>query len=109
MVQQLEKRGAAKESRHQDIRKFHRKPCYGCLEFSGGYLKNMGYIQNISSDGMYIEAPELIKKGKEFVFVLPCPFTSGPINIIGEVARTDKKGMGVEFKVSNPTTILSDL
>ena len=101
MAQQLESWGAAKESRHQDKRKFHRKPCYGRLEFSGGYLKHRGYIQNISSDGMYIEAREFIKKGKEIIIVLSLPFTSGPIKILGEVARTDEKGMGVEFKLSH--------
>jgi hypothetical protein len=86
------------EAKHsQDRRKFERMPYFMPVDFATLERAFNGYIQNISSGGMLIEARESITEGQQLTLAFMRPKSKAFIKVGGEVVRTANDGFGVEF------------
>jgi hypothetical protein len=89
------------EAKHsQDRRKFERMPYFMPVDFATLDRAFNGYIQNISSGGMLIEARESIAEGQQLTLAFMRPKSKAFIKVGGQIVRTATDGFGVEFNAS---------
>lgn len=86
------------EAKHsQDRRKFERMPYFMPVDFATMDRAFNGYIQNISSGGMLIEARESLSEGQQLTLAFMRPKSKEFVKVGGQVVRTVNDGFGVEF------------
>lgn len=56
------------------------------------------YIQNISRCGMFIETQRRFEVGEKVMLTFQIPSSKKTYKVIGEVARSQRNGIGVKFK-----------
>ena len=81
-----------------DERKHNRRPCYLEVSYSDYHRLGHGMIQNISTDGAFIQSPAPFPPGQPLVMTFEFPQTAKPLKVSGKIAWTDEYGMGVNFE-----------
>lgn len=81
-----------------DERKHNRRSCFLDVSYSDYRRLGHGTIQNISSDGAFIQPTAPFPPGRSLVMTFEVPQTSKPLKINGKIAWTDEYGMGVNFE-----------
>jgi hypothetical protein len=87
-----------REQHNFDVSRRHpRKPSKIPVDCLIGDFSFTHFIQNISKSGAFIETqlPFLINKAVTMSFCLPG--NEVPVKTLGKIARTDSKGIGVQF------------
>ena len=86
-----------KEKRAND-----RKLCHISMFFSTSEQVYPGYIENISSTGLFIKADEPMTTGKEILMLFNMKGFNKTLKIRGEIAHTANDGFGVKFENLDP-------
>lgn len=79
-------------------RKHPRKPCSIIVDYATQDKAFRDYIRDISKGGVFIETSNFFSAGQEFIMTFSIPNQDKPFMFIGEVVRTDGRGVGVKFK-----------
>ncbi|MGD9079480.1 MAG: PilZ domain-containing protein, partial [Desulfobacterales bacterium] len=86
------------EAKHsQGRRRFARKPYFMPVDFATPDRAFSGYIQNISSGGLFIEARETLPVGQQVTLSFMRPKSRDYVKVGGEVVRKIPDGFGVKF------------
>lgn len=56
-----------------------------------------GYINNISSEGVYIETKETFNQNDEITLTFALPNSQGHIRVTGKIVRVEPEGIGIAF------------
>jgi uncharacterized protein (TIGR02266 family) len=78
-----------------------RKPFLMVVDYASQDRGYKDFIQDISAGGAFIETRTPFSVGQEISLTFPLPNQQKHIKIAGVVARVDKKGIGVNFKVAD--------
>ena len=78
-------------------RKYLRKTYFMAVHFATPERVSSGYIQNISSDGLFVETREPLSVGEQITLSFRLPHSEEHIKIGGEIARVSADGIGVKF------------
>jgi hypothetical protein len=86
------------EAKHsQGRRRFARKPYFMPVDFATPDRAFSGYIQNISSGGIFIETRETLPVGQQVTLSFMRPKSRDYVKVGGEVVRKIPDGFGVKF------------
>jgi hypothetical protein len=86
------------EAKHsQGRRRFARKPYFMPVDFATPDRAFSGYIQNISSGGVFIETRETLPVGQQVTLSFMRPKSRDYVKVGGEVVRKIPDGFGVKF------------
>jgi hypothetical protein len=89
------------ESQGINSRKHNRKECLMDVQYAANDRIFNGFINNISSQGAFIECPkETLKKlsfGQPVTLTFNHPDQTKPVKATGEVARLADSGFGISF------------
>jgi Tfp pilus assembly protein PilZ len=86
------------EERHsQGRRKFARKPYFMPVDFATPDRAFSGYIQNISSGGVFIETREALSVGEHLTLSFMRPKSRNYVKVGGKIVRKLPDGCGVKF------------
>ncbi len=64
-----------------------------------------GYINNISSDGVFIETAETFQNGSEITLTFALPNSQGHIKVTGKIVRITPDGIGIAFDLDIQTLL----
>lgn len=64
-----------------------------------------GYINNISTDGVFIETTETFQIGSEITLTFALPNSQGHIKVAGKIVRTTPEGIGIAFDLDIQTLL----
>ena len=82
-------------------RRYTRKPFFMVVDYASQDRSYKDFIHNISPSGVYIETRMPFSIGEDISLTFPLPGHEKQIKITGQVARTDQRGIGVKFKMSD--------
>ena len=99
LLNDLEEREPSKTAKSK--RGHTRKPFLMVVDYASPDRLYKDFIQNISPGGVFIETSVPFSVGQEISLAFPLPKSQRHVKIAGEVARVDKKGIGVKFKVAD--------
>ena len=86
------------EAKHlQGRRRFARKPYFMPVDFATPDRAFSGFIQNISSGGLFIETRETLPVGQQVTLSFMRPKSRDYVKVGGEVVRKIPDGFGVKF------------
>ena len=86
------------EAKHsQGRRRFARKPYFMPVDFATPDRAFSGFIQNISSGGVFIETRETLPVGQQVTLSFMRPKSRDYVKVGGEVVREIPDGFGVKF------------
>ena len=86
------------EAKHsQGRRRFTRKPYFMPVDFATPERAFSGFIQNISSGGVFIETRETLSVGQQVTLSFMRPKSRNYVKVGGEVVRKIPDGFGVKF------------
>jgi Tfp pilus assembly protein PilZ len=86
------------EAKHsQGRRRFTRKPYFMPVDFATPERAFSGFIQNISSGGVFIETRETLPVGQQVTLSFMRPKSRDYVKVGGEVVRKIPDGFGVKF------------
>jgi len=80
------------------IRKHPRKECLIIVHFAAKGRAYQNFIQDISTEGVFIETREHFTVGEKIFLTISYSNAQRPFKVEGEVARVDPKGIGIKFK-----------
>ncbi|MBT8364122.1 MAG: PilZ domain-containing protein [Deltaproteobacteria bacterium] len=75
-----------------------RKSCDIPVNYATDYRVYSNHIKNISQSGLFIETQRPLIVGDEIIMKFRLDGFNKPLKIRGEIAHTNRKGVGVEFK-----------
>ena len=78
-------------------RKYSRKTYFMEVNFATPDSASSGYIQNISSDGLFVETKEPLSVGQHIILSFRLPSSKEHIKINGEIVRISPQGIGVKL------------
>ncbi len=81
-------------------RKYLRKTYFMDVTFATPERVSSGYIQNISSDGLFVETREPVSVGQQITLSFRLPNSDEHIKIGGQIARVSSDGIGVKFRMN---------
>lgn len=82
----------------QKTRKHERQECLITVNYAVKGRAYQNYIQDISTEGIFIETREKFSIGDELLLTISYSSEERPFKITGEVVRVIPKGVGVKFK-----------
>lgn len=85
------------EKEHEKKRRSPRIDYFMAVDYVVGERAYNGFINNISSEGVFIETKENFPSGTEITLTFPLPNSQGHIRVTGKVVRQEKNGIGVAF------------
>lgn len=97
-VEPIESGNQYPDDKDAEKRRHPRKPCSIMVDYATQDRAFKDYIRDISKGGVFIETSNFFDLGQEFIMTFSVPSQSKPFKFIGEVVRTDKRGVGVRFK-----------
>ena len=74
-----------------------RIPCLIAVDYSTQKRAYRDFIHGLSVSGLYIETREPFKMGESISLTFTMPGSANHFKITGEIARTDRNGIGVRF------------
>ena len=99
LLKYLEKKNMAGKRKHP------RKTYFMDVNFATQDRVSSGYIQNISSGGLYVETREALSVGQQITLSFKLPDSEDHIKIGGEGVRASSQGIGVKFGMSLDNTL----
>lgn len=78
-------------------RKYARRTYFMEVNFATPNRASSGYIQNISSDGLFVETKEPLSVGQRITLSFKLPNSDEHIKINGEIVRVSLQGIGVKL------------
>ena len=78
-------------------RKFPRKTYFMEVNFATPDRASSGFIQNISSDGLFVETKEPHTVGQNLTLSFRLPNSKDHIRVNGEIVRVSPQGIGVKL------------
>jgi Tfp pilus assembly protein PilZ len=78
-------------------RKYPRKTYFMEVNFVTRDRVSSGYIQDISSDGLFVETKESLSVGQHITLSFRLPNSEEHIKINGEIVRVSPQGIGVKL------------
>ena len=78
-------------------RKYPRKTYFMEVNFVTRDRASSGYIQDISSDGLFVETKESLSVGQHITLSFRLPNSEEHIKINGEIVRVSPQGIGVKL------------
>ena len=78
-------------------RKFPRKTYFMEVNFATPDRASSGFIQNISSDGLFVETKEPHTVGQNLTLSFRLPNSQDHIRVNGEIVRVSPQGIGVKL------------
>ena len=88
-------------------RKYLRKTYFMEVNFATPNRVSSGYIQNISSDGLFVETREPLSVGQQITLSFRLPNSEEHIKIGGEITRVSSDGIGVKFGMNLDDSVKS--
>jgi Tfp pilus assembly protein PilZ len=88
-------------------RKYSRKTYFMEVDFATPDRVSRGYIQNISSDGLFVETRESLSVGQRITLSFKLPNSKEHIKISGEIVRVSSQGIGVKLSINLDNTGIS--
>jgi len=85
-----------------DRRIADRKSCRLRANFATADRTHMGFINNISLSGVFIESKAPVIIGEEILMVFKVNRDSEAVKLRGEIAHATRLGIGVEFTAEGP-------
>ena len=79
-------------------REHQRTPCLIAVDYANQDQVFKGFIQDISAGGLFIKPQTSFSVGEEITLTFSPPNCQEPIKIKGEIVRSNRLGIGVEFK-----------
>jgi hypothetical protein len=92
----------AEELTVHNLRTSVRKGCYIPVSYAANRRINVDPIINISKNGLFIETQLPLSVGQEILMSFSMQGYDHPIKIKGEIVRTSRLGIGVEYKEASP-------
>ncbi len=83
-------------------RKSVRKECQFRVDYETQDSKFKDYIQDLSTNGVFIKTAETLDVGQEVTMTLTLPGAEEEVKITGVVVRSEPDGYGVKFINMNP-------
>jgi uncharacterized protein (TIGR02266 family) len=85
-------------------RKYPRKTYFMEVNFATPDRASSGYIQNISTDGLFVETKEPYSVGQHLTLSFRLPNSEEHIRINGKIVRVSPQGIGVKLgmNLNNP-------
>ncbi len=74
-----------------------RIPCLIAVDYSTQKRAYRDFIHDLSISGLFIETREPFKIGESISLTFTMPGSANHFKITGEIARTDRNGIGVRF------------
>lgn len=91
----------------KERRKSRREPCSTAVAYATNNLSSIEYIQDISAWGVFIRTNKPVPIGEDITMTIPPQSGSNSsIKIIGEVVRSNAKGIGVKFKIGIDDSVI---
>lgn len=84
-----------------DRREHQRTPCFVPVDYATQDQVFKGFIQDISAGGLSIQPRTSFSVGEEITLTFSPPNCQEPIKIKGEIVRSNRLGIGVQFKTVN--------
>ena len=78
-------------------RKFPRKTYFMEVNFATPDRASSGFIQNISSDGLFVETKEQHNVGQRLTLSFRLPNSEDHIRVNGEIVRVSPQGIGIKL------------
>lgn len=85
----------------REKRRDDRKTCQIPVYYATEDQVYTGYIKNISRTGLFIETKKNLPIGDEILMTFRLQGLNKPIKIKGQIAHTNKSGVGIKFKNTN--------
>ncbi|GAB6095492.1 hypothetical protein JCM14469_17440 [Desulfatiferula olefinivorans] len=85
------------EKEHEKKRRAPRVSYFMAVDYVVGDRVYNGYINNISSEGVFIETREPFSEGSEITLTFALPNSQGHIRVTGKIVRKETNGIGVAF------------
>jgi hypothetical protein len=80
-----------------DKRGYPRKECQAEVIYSDNNRLVQGMIINISAGGLFLQPDSPFTVGQEITLTFEHPFAKKQMKVVGEIVRSDEKGIGVKF------------
>ncbi len=74
-----------------------RKPCNVPVDYATEKRAFCDFIHDISTSGVFIETRNPFSIGQNITLTFSLPESENPFKIIGEIVRTESKGIAVKF------------
>ncbi len=87
------------EKEHEKKRRSPRVNYFMAVDYVVGDRAYSGYINNISSEGVFIETHENLPLNSDITLTFALPNSQGHIRVGGKIVRKEKNGIGVAFEM----------
>lgn len=87
------------EKEHDKKRRAPRVSYFMAVDYVVGDRVYNGYINNISSEGVFIETREPFTQGSEITLTFALPNSQGHVRVSGKIVRKEPTGIGVAFDI----------
>jgi Tfp pilus assembly protein PilZ len=84
-------------SKSVELREFPRKPFSFPVEHTSNGVNFIYFIQNISNDGVFIQADDNFHIGQQIIMNFSLPKVEKDMTVSGKVVRVVSQGIGVKF------------
>jgi len=85
------------EKEHEKKRRSPRVSYFMAVDYVVGDRAYNGYINNISSEGVFIETNENLPMNADIKLTFALPNSQGHIRVGGKIVRKEKNGIGIAF------------
>lgn len=85
------------EKEHEKKRRSPRVSYFMAVDYVVGDKAYNGYINNISSEGVFIETNENLPLNADIKLTFALPNSQGHIRVGGKIVRKEKNGIGIAF------------
>lgn len=87
------------EKEHEKKRRSPRVNYFMAVDYVVGDRVYNGFINNISSEGVFIETKENFSTGADITLTFALPNSQGHIRVSGKIVRKEITGIGIAFDV----------
>jgi Tfp pilus assembly protein PilZ len=87
------------EKEHEKKRRSPRVNYFMAVDYVIDEKAYSGYINNISSEGVFIETNENLPLNSDITLTFALPNSQGHIRVSGKIVRKEKHGIGVAFDI----------
>lgn len=87
------------EKEHDRKRRSPRVSYFMAVDYAVNDRAYSGYINNISSEGVFIETNENLPLDADITLTFALPNSQGHIKVSGKIIRKEKNGIGVAFEM----------
>lgn len=85
------------EKEHEKKRRSPRVDYFMAVDYVVGDRAYKGFIQNISSEGVFVETSDNFPLDTDITLTFALPDSKGHIRVSGKIVRQEKNGIGIAF------------